>query len=459
MWPMKNTKPDIAKQIQSEVADALKGLSVNSTDDQSLRQRLASAISGGYDFADTMHNVFIDFGYPSVITFSQFWNMYRRFGIASNVVELPVDTGWIDTPEIEGSPQFNSELEKLIKDNDLFTRLKGLDTRQRVGRYAGMFMRVRDGKQPDQPIDGTLSGVGALVQMIPLYEGQLEVLTTESNLSSDDFGMPTMYMFNAGSDGNRNEKVNQAFSIHPDRIVIAAEGADNGDILGISSLEASFNSLMDLRKIIGAGGEGFYRNAAQSVIFKLTDAASAKNNKPLLDKFNEQFDDFTRNRMRRAMWTPGLDADPLESNLINPKEFFNNALNDVAAASKIPATILIGQQTGRLASGEDSRHFLSMVNSRRQNFMTQMTRAVLDWFIQFGILPASDYEIEWTDLLALSDTDKLANANSMADVNQKQFLSGGGVPFAGEEIREAAGFEPESEFESSEELPEDLDDE
>ena len=87
------------------------------------------------------------------------------------------------------------------------------------------------------------------------------------------------------------------------------------------------------------------------------------------------------------MWTPALDPQTLESNLANPKEFFESALNDVAAGTKIPATILIGQQTGRLASQEDGRSFLSMVQSRRVNFGTDLVNDVIDWMQEYGILP------------------------------------------------------------------------
>ncbi len=430
--------------VQSDQVRQLGPLGLNSlADSTSLRGRLAGAISGGYDFSDTLHNIFLDFGYPQTINFSQFWNMYRRFGIAKNIVDLPVDTGWMTPPEVTGSDQFNRELQQLIDHHDLWKRVKGLDTRQRVGRYAGLFMRVRDNKPPSEPIDGKLSGLGSLVQMVPLYEGQLKVLETENDPRKDNYGQPTMYQFRGGSTGNRNEQVQDNFDIHPSRVIIAAEESDNGSIQGVSSLEASFNSLMDLRKIIGAGGEGFYRNASQSIVFNLKDAASAKNNKDLLDAFNDQYDDFSRNRQRRAMWTPGMDATTLESSLADPKNHFMNALNDVAAASKIPATILIGQQTGRLASGEDSRHFLSMINSRRENFMTEMVADVIGWMIEFGILPASKFNIEWGDLLARSDEEKLNNADKMATINERAFKSGAGVPFSEDEIREAAGFEIE----------------
>jgi hypothetical protein len=437
----------------------------NTADSSSWRNRLAQMISGSNFTGDTLHQIALDFGYPETLTFTHFWNMYRRFGIAKNVIELPPDTTWMTAPTIKGSEQFNSDLDKLNEQISLWVRLKGLDTRQRVGRYAGMFMRVRDNKEPSQPLEKGQNGVASLVQMVPLYEGQLKVLETQSDAKKDDFGLPTMYQFNSGDAGNRNEKAQASFSIHPSRIIIAAEGADNGGIYGVPALEAIYNSLMDLRKIIGAGGEGFYKNAAQSIVFELQDAASASANAELLGKFNDQFDEFSQDRSRRGLWTPGLTAKTLESMLANPKEFFMNALNDVAAGSSpmIPATILIGQQTGRLASNEDSRAFLSGINSRRENFATPMTRSVIDWMIEFGILPASEYTVEWDDLLALSDQEKLDNAAKMAETNQKQFQSGGDVPFSGEDIREAAGFDIEDMpeigdiDEGGEDLDEDLD--
>ena len=426
-----------------------------------LRSRIASAVSGGYDNADTLHNIFLDFGYPTTLTFGNFWNMYRRFGIARNLVELPVETSWTTPPVVTGSDQFNSELEKMVTRLKLWKRLKGLDTRQRVGRYAGLFMRVADGQQPDKPLNGMPSGA-AIVSITPLYEGQLKVLETDTNPGSPTYDQPTMYQYSTGGVGDRDERSQSSFSIHHSRLVMAAEGADDGGIYGIPALESSYNSLMDLRKIIGAGGEGFYRNASQSVVFNLKDTASANVNTELLGQFNEKFDEFTKDRMRKAMWTPGLEAKVLEAILPNPEHFFLNALQDVAASCKIPSTILIGQQTGRLASNEDSRGYLSGINSRRTNYLDEMLSDFIDWCITYGALPSSEYTILWDDLLAVSDQERLENARQCANINRENYQSGGEMVFSSTEIRKKAGFSGEAEGDievdiPDETLPEDVD--
>ena len=442
---------------QSDVDGLKQDIAINAAQAEGMRKRLASAISGSYDNADTLHNVYLDYGYPLTLEFSHYWNMFRRFGIAKNVVELPVDTCWISAPTVDGGDKFNAALESLVTRVKLWHRMKGLDNRQRVGRYAGMFMRIRDGKRPDQPIDGMLGGELGLVEIIPLYESQLQVLTVDDDVTSDNYGMPTMYEFVGSAEGNRNEKLASSFSIHPDRLVLASEGADDGGIYGISALEAPFNSLMDLRKIMGAGGEGFYKDASKDIIFELNDTSSAQMNKELLSAFNENYDEWSRNRSRRSLWTPGLTAKVLDSNLSPPKEFFFNCLYDVSAATKIPSTIIIGQQTGRLASDQDGSQYLRMNQSRRENFLTELITDQLDWFIRYGVLPSAEYTVEWDDLLSSTDSEKLTNAKEMTLINKESFQSGGDQVFTSEEVRFAAGFEGATEeFELlSEELPND----
>ena len=437
-------KAEEATFNKNQVAAIIGELMANSSDD--LRTRLSRGISGGYDDADTLHNIFADFGYPEDLDFSHFWNMYRRFGIAKNIIELSPDTCWMDAPKVNGSEKFNNDLQALIKDQKLWVRMKGLDNRQRVGRYAGMFMRVRDGLAPNEPIqEGSLTGLGSLVQMIPLYESQIEVVDTNDDVMSDDYDQPTMYQFVGSAEGSRKD-TGASFEIHPSRLVIASEGADDGSIYGIPALEGCYNSLMDLRKIMGAGGEGFYKNASKDVIFELDKDANAAMLGPLLKDFSAEYDEWAANRMRRSLMAPGMKANTLDSNLANPKEYFFNSLYDIAACTKIAATIIIGQQTGRLASSEDSKAFMLMMKSRQENFLNEVIRNVIDWLIKFGILPFSEYEIEWPDLLAPGDEARLLNAKEMATINETQFRSGQGVVFEPEEIKAAAGFDVEDDL-------------
>lgn len=395
------------------------------------------------DFGDTLHNVSVDFGYPRDLTFEKFYLMYDRFGIAQNVVESYPEAGWLEPPQIESKNKlFLSAFDALDKKFNFWHTLKTLDVRQRVGRYAGLFMRIRDDQQPHLPIKvSSFNSTELLVDMLPLYESQLDVISTNQDILADDYSKPTMYQYQSADVGNLNIDAKASYNVHPSRVIIASEDNVGTSIYGKSALRSVYNDLLNLMKIIGAGGEGFYRNACASVHLSLKDPASAKVNEDLLNELRDQWDDFLKNRMSRVMWTPGLDAQVLNSILADPKNHFTNALNSVASGAKIPINILIGMQTGRLASDEDGRSFLSRVQSRRVNYQDMLARKVIDWLIQYRILPVAEYDLIWSDALALSREEKLANAFKMSEINNKQFVSGGGLIFSDDEIRMQAGYD------------------
>lgn len=396
-----------------------------------------SSIAG----SDTLHNIDVEYGYPQDLKFKDFYNMYKRSGFAKAVINIPVNTCWSTSPTIDADKSFQKEFDKLNERLNVWQRCKGLDKRQRVGRYAGMFMRVRDGKDPSEELEGVLNGESALVEMMPLYESQLDVINTDDDPLSDNFGQPILYQYSQAAEGSRNKEVAKNINIHASRVIPAAEGADDGWIYGESSLEGGFNSLLDLRKISGGGAEGFYKNAAQSIIFDLKDGASAISYKDKLDDFNEKFTEFTRNRFDKSIWTPNMEAKTLESSLMSPKDFMAACLSDLSASTGMASTIIAGHQTGVRASGEDQTALLSMCQSRRENFLSEMIANILDWCIKFGILSSSEYTVIWDDLLERSTGDKLESADKMTSINEKQYKSGGEIPFDGDEIREVAGFE------------------
>ncbi len=76
-------------------------------------------------------------------------------------------------------------------------------------------------------------------------------------------------------------------------------------------------------------------------------------------------------------------------------------MNEVAAATGIPVTILIGQMTGRLASDEDQKQLAKFVKERRENTINPMLRRFVDHMVKVGLLPAprSEIEIEWENML------------------------------------------------------------
>jgi len=430
-------------KLQSKYQAELKDLLIQINSNTERTGFFARFQGGSFDQADTLHNIFEDFGYPCQLNFFNFWNMFRRFGVASAVVEMPADICWLSPPEIEGSDTFNKELKQLIKKTNLWNRLKGLDKRQRVGRYAGLLIEVKDSKKLSEPVS-SLNGIGSIKNLKPIYEGQLEVSTIDKDQQSDNFDQPTMYTYNSGATGDRNDESTFSGQVHPSRLIIAAEGADDGSIYGISSLENIFNDLMDLRKISGAGGEGFYQNTRSAPVITAKEGFTLPDGKQR-DAMAEEIEDFL-GKWQKKFIANGVEFTYPNISLDNPKEFAENSWANISAGSKISSDELRGTQTGVLAGDKNSKSTLSRMQSRRENFLTELVTDFIDWMILHQVLTASEYEIEWDDLLAASDDDKLSLGDKMAGINEKSFRSGLGNVFSEDEIREASGHEP-AEFE------------
>lgn len=419
---------------------------------------LRSGWTGGYHGGDTKHQrAWHDYGYPEQISFERHWNMFRRNGIAKRGIQAPVDECWREDPIIadgddpdeavdegNGNTQFTRDIEWLDKELQLWKRLKAGDLRQRVGRYGGLIFQVRgegDVSKWETPLGRIRRS--QIVRIIPAYEGQLEVGEYETDPQSERYGMPLTYNYNEANVGGRSEEANRSVVIHWTRVVPLAEDADDGSIYGIPANEAGFNDLLNIEKIIGASAEGAWKNAAQKLIFKDMEGIDGA---PLSDDEQEAQDEaiaaFSENLDKQLM-IGGMDVEALQSNLSSPKDPFDIALSSYSASVNQPHKILIGGQTGRLASEEDGNAWLRYCQSRCENWCSDAVRDTIDWLIEHGVVtpPASGgYSVHWPDLLSPSDEDKLSLADKMAQVNQKMAMSGG--VFTADEIRAIAGYEP-----------------
>ena len=187
--------------------------------------------------------------------------------------------------------------------------------------------------------------------------------------------------------------------MHPSRVVTFAEGADDGSIYGISEFESYYNALLDLEKIRMSGGEGFYKNASQKISInldpKLTQGLSVEEQ----DAFDENIDDFNRD-MNKALVLAGAEAKSLQATMSDPKEYAQLAYNEIAAGSGIPLTIIIGMQTGRLASDEDQTQKNVLIQTRQKKWNTPMIKKFLKRLIKYNALPRPTGKINvvWPDI-------------------------------------------------------------
>lgn len=432
-------------------------------------------LTGGYHGADLKRDVWTVAGYPAHVDFDMHWAMQARFGIAKAGIHLLPNKCWQSHPVIsdgendgerEQTP-FEKDVETLVKKFDLFARLKGMDWRNRIGRYAGIIPIVKEsGENLDPTKPSTrINGIEALIKIVPVPESQISVtdVGTNSDISSENYGMPKYYNFRQNVSGDRNPIDNTDIKLDPSRVFVMAEGADDGSIFGIPANEAGYNSLMDLEKICVAGSEGLFKNSKQRTVINVKDGQVANvltNDKEKKEQWDKSADDFASG-FDSMLTTYGMDVNSLQSTLSDPTAPFTNSLNCYAASIQTPASEIVGVQMNKQASVGNETAFINTAESRRENTLSPMIIRFLEYFVERGIIkaPSTEIIVTWDALSQPTVGEKLDNSKKMAEVNKQAFDTGMQEPvFTEEEIRKGLVFEEKPDNDDDFKMPGEGDD-
>lgn len=421
-----------------------------------VQRRLDTMFPGFFMGSSPKHDHFKDFGYPDQLSFTNLYRMYCRNGVASAGVDKTILKTWQDNPfllekERDGSQgggtketTLEREIRQRFDDLRLWTRLAEADRMSMVGKYAGVILRFADSKPFNQPVDKVPGGLDGLVEIIPAWEGQLQVSQWDTDETSETYGQPTMFQFNESA-VDTNAKQPRNLTIHPDRVIVWSK---DGTVNGASALEPGYNALVDMEKVRGAGGEGFWKNAKSAPVLEIDkeakplEMAKQMGIKPedLADKMNDQVADWNAG-FDQLLMVMGMQAKTLNVTLPSPEHFYAIALQDFSASMNMPVKILVGMQTGERASQEDAAEWAQTNMSRRANQTVPNIMSLVNRLERVGILPEKDWYLDWADLTEASIGEKIDRANKMADVNTK-LKDSGEWGFTPEEIRGAAGYEP-----------------
>lgn len=421
--------------------------------------------------SDQKHSrIYSELGYPEEITPMMYRQTYERHPAATAGVHRTLDKCWSKFPEVlEKGKDDKSETPWEIQANKLMKRawpfIKDADRRNLVNRYSCVILQINDGRKWDQPVDTSktrLTVDRAITRFIPAWEEQIKPAEWDNDEASDNYGQPKMWEYQESVIGilNSDGKPERSVRIHPDRIIVLAEGAMDGSIYsGVPLLRAGFNSLIDMAKISGSSAEGFLKNASRQLNVNYTkDTVSAQSLAQQMGVPVDELGDYLNEDVARlneaidaAMFTMGADVKVLSVTPADPEPSWTVAANQFAASIRKPFTIIFGQQTGRLASDEDKIDDANTATQRRNGFLNHVIMEFVDRFIKFGILPQapSEIEIEWDDLLAPSDEQKADLASKLADINYKSAQAGSLPPFSDDELRRAAGYEALTPAEAS----------
>jgi hypothetical protein len=348
-------------------------------------------------------------GYPLKIEFEDFLSKYSRHDIAKAIIDRPVKSTWQGPLELIESDKsqdtvFEKEWIKLDRRLGLKTRLSRIDKLTGIGKYGVLVLGLDDVKKQEDFEKPVTTGARKLLYVKPFGEKSAKITTFVSDPKNARYGMPLIYTVEVSEvDEGAITSSTSFIKIHYTRCVHIIDDPLESEIFGTPRLEAVYNRLMDLDKVVGGDAEMFWRGARPGYEGKVD--KEYQMTEEMKEDLKDQIDEY-ENNLRRMLINEGVELKALAQQISDPKSHFDVIVSCISAVTGIPKRILMGSERGELSSAQDSEEWKDYVQSRRDDFAAPIiVRPFVDRLVELKVLPkpSEDYTVKWNDLYSLSE--------------------------------------------------------
>jgi len=373
-----------------------------------LNNRMMLASQMGMQYSGN-RDVYQALGYDRKLSYADYFTRYQRQDIAKAIIDRPVRATWQGSLEMVESTladdtEFELAWQELDRKLGIKTKLSRVDKLTGIGRYGVLLLGLSDVKDVAgfaKPISSTNL---KLLYLKPFGEHSAKIDTYESNVKSERYGLPLFYNMEVADIASGKSML---VKVHFSRIIHITDDNLESEVYGAPRLEAVYNRLVDLEKIVGGDAEMFWRSARPGFKGKLDPEYTLT--KETQEGLEAQFDEY-ENNFRRFLVNEGVDIQPLTQQIADPSTHVDVQIQMISSESGIPKRILTGSERGELASTQDSSEWKEFVDARRSDHAEpRIVRPTIDRFIELGILPtpSENYTVKWQDVFSVSEKSKV----------------------------------------------------
>lgn len=372
-------------------------------------------------------------GYPISITKENYKTMYDRTGVATRVVEIWPEECWAQTPfiyekEEAGATAFEKNWDELEIERHLFHYMNRIDVLSGIGQYGLLLFGIDDGQDLEKPVEGIDLRTGKasrknkynLLYLRTYDESVVEISDKETDPKNPRFGYPTKYtIYTEDITYGVTHKIQK--KVHWTRVLHVADNRVSSEVFGQPRMQRVYNSLLDLRKILGGSGEMFWRGGFPGIAFELGgDAGLQTVSDTTKETMQENIEDYFAG-LDRALLLENVQAKQLDPQVADPSGHIDMQIKAISLALGIPYRVFMGAEQAKVASVQDKRTWNERVMKRQNKYLTPMlVRPFVDRLIAYGALPApKQYFVEWPDREALTEKDVVDVAAKEVDAMAK----------------------------------------
>jgi hypothetical protein len=408
----------------------------------------ASLDNSGTTFG-TKRDIYRSLGYRPVLRSHDYWDRYKRGGIAKRIVETFPKSTWrggavlVETEDAETSTAFELACEELDKRLKLWQVFQRADILAGLGHYSVILLGA-PGAYAD-PLESCPPQ--ELKYLATFSERDITIDTLITTPTDERFGFPEYYTINY-TQGTATRPISLSGRIHHSRTIHVVEGSLDHPLFGPPRLEAVWNYLDDLMKVVGGGSEAFWKRVDGGKQIKL-DPTLPTPTPEQKKELHEQIEEYTH-ELRRVLTTRGVDIEDLGTSVSGFGGQVASIMDLISTTTGIPQRILMGSERGELASTTDQSNYDDRVEDRRNDFAgPSVVRPFVDRLIALGTLPTpSDYYVRWPEIKNLNEAQRMTLATAAATLNS---LAGETIVTPGEIRDKILGLEPLSPEQVAEE--------
>jgi hypothetical protein len=385
-------------------------------------------------------------GYERFLQPFHYRQRYERGGIAKTIVErFPMSIWGNGFAVVENpNPKTFTRYERAIA--DLYERLEVQEKLLRaailaqLGRYAVIFIGAKGDLETELLRTGNPDDIWHLT---PLSEEYADIDTYDDAVTSRRYGKPEFYKLTLGI----NTRTLTSRKVHWSRVIHIAEGCLSNDLFGTPVLQAVWNYLDDLDKIVGGGSESTWRRMSPGLLAKLDPDPKRTFTPEQLANMENEIEDY-KHGIDDVIKLRGVEIEQLSSSVPNFSTNAHTIMQLISGALSIPFRVLFGAEMGQLASTQDRSNFNDRKAEKILHEADPVVRSLNQRFIDYGYLPnprggLRAYEVIWPEEEENTELEKAQICEIFARANLAQKNAGGKMIMSDSEMRDLhLGLEP-----------------
>lgn len=419
----------------------------------------------GFSSHDGARDLFDALGFKEALTLSDYRAAYSRGGIAKQIIDFFPRETWRggvfliedEDPDVETS--FESQWEEFRDRLALIKTMRMADRLARLGEYSCVLIGTSRSGELSTPLPRGTSP--SQIIYLPVYAQDRAVIRTRVKDPRDPrWGLPETYTLKvdtgegglAGASGSIGGGIGGALGgttlstrdvvVHWTRILHACHDALESDTHAPPMLEAPYNDLYSLWKLVWGGAETSWRNARRFTVANLDANPAVQFAPDYVEKLEEKLIE-AQHGLKDNIITRGTDVSVLGGPVDKFDANGNFLLDLVGGTVQIQKRNLLGsEKVGERASGLDRKRNADAITSMQEGFADPLIRDLVTRLIDFGYFSApmkknkGRYEVLFALEEEMSEDEKADYAGKIAQANKDQKDAEGKVIRTSDEIRD-----------------------